>query len=214
MLLSTTDTTTMTLPALREQYSHYSLTIRNVCADTVKMRLISLDRLFQSGSSSVAPAGHERAVAQFGDSRGSEEDLVAGEEPHLLVERGAPPAAQRGTEDARVDDKSHGRIAAAKSSSSTSVRSSINNASADARAGAAASSLRVTPSTAEESPNLSWSPASQHFLYFLPLPQGQAALRPTRVVARRTVYPVTPRGPASSGTHASGSARNHSLSAS
>jgi len=46
MFLSTTDTTTMALPALREQYSHYSLTIRNVCADTVKMRLISLDRLF------------------------------------------------------------------------------------------------------------------------------------------------------------------------
>jgi integrase/recombinase XerD len=47
MLLSTTDTTTMTLPALREQYSHYSITIRNVCADTLKMRLISLARLFK-----------------------------------------------------------------------------------------------------------------------------------------------------------------------
>lgn len=46
MLLSTTDTTTMTLLALREQYSYYSLAIRNVCAETIKMRLISLDRLF------------------------------------------------------------------------------------------------------------------------------------------------------------------------
>ncbi len=36
----------MTLPALREQYRHHALTIRNVCTDTVKARLISLDRLF------------------------------------------------------------------------------------------------------------------------------------------------------------------------
>ena len=46
MLLPTTDSARITLLALREQYVHYSLTIRSVCADTVKMRLISLDRLF------------------------------------------------------------------------------------------------------------------------------------------------------------------------
>lgn len=46
MSLSTTDTARMTLPALGEQYRDYCLTIRNVCTDTVKMRLISLDRLF------------------------------------------------------------------------------------------------------------------------------------------------------------------------
>ena len=102
-----------------------------------------LDRLFQSRSSSIAPTGHKRSVAQLGDGGCGEEDLVAGQELDLLVELGAPPAAQRGTEDARVDGKSHGRIAAAKASSSTSVRSSINNASADARAGAAASCSAV-----------------------------------------------------------------------
>jgi hypothetical protein len=37
----------MTLPALREQYRHHALTIRNVCTDTVKARLISLDRLYE-----------------------------------------------------------------------------------------------------------------------------------------------------------------------
>ena len=46
MLLPATDAALMTLPALREQYCHHALTIRNVCADTVNVRLISLDRLF------------------------------------------------------------------------------------------------------------------------------------------------------------------------
>ncbi len=46
MLLPVTDTAKMTLPALREQYRHHALTIRNVCTDTVKARLICIDRLF------------------------------------------------------------------------------------------------------------------------------------------------------------------------
>jgi len=46
MLLSSHGSAMMTLPTLREQYSHHALTIRNVCADTLKARLISLDRLF------------------------------------------------------------------------------------------------------------------------------------------------------------------------
>jgi integrase len=45
MLLPTTQAAMMTLSALREQYRHHSLTIRNVCTDTVKARLICLDRL-------------------------------------------------------------------------------------------------------------------------------------------------------------------------
>ncbi len=46
MLLSATAPAMMTLFTLREQYRHHALIIRNVCADTVKARLISLDRLF------------------------------------------------------------------------------------------------------------------------------------------------------------------------
>jgi len=101
------------------------------------------DCLFQSGSSSITPAGYESAIARFGNGGRCEEDLVASQELDLLVELGPPTTAQRSTEDACVNDKSHGRIAAAKASSSTSVRLSINNASADARAGAAASCSAV-----------------------------------------------------------------------
>ena len=36
----------ITLPALREQYCHHALTIRNLCLDTVKARLTCIDRLF------------------------------------------------------------------------------------------------------------------------------------------------------------------------
>jgi len=46
MLRPSTDGTTMTLPALREQYHDYLLTIRNICADTVRERLRYLDGLF------------------------------------------------------------------------------------------------------------------------------------------------------------------------
>ena len=45
MSLPVTNTAEMTLPALREQYHHYSLNVRNVCLDTVKARLICIDRL-------------------------------------------------------------------------------------------------------------------------------------------------------------------------
>jgi integrase len=47
MLLPVPELALMSLTALREQYSHHALTIRNVCADTLKARLISLDRLFK-----------------------------------------------------------------------------------------------------------------------------------------------------------------------
>lgn len=46
MFLSATNTAEMTLPALREQYCHHALTIRNVCSDTLKARLTCIDRLF------------------------------------------------------------------------------------------------------------------------------------------------------------------------
>lgn len=46
MLLPVTDSAQVTLLTLREQYIHHSLTSRNVCTDTVRVRLISLDRLF------------------------------------------------------------------------------------------------------------------------------------------------------------------------
>ncbi len=46
MLLPPHGPALMTLPTLREQYSHHALAIRNVCEDTLKARLISLDRLF------------------------------------------------------------------------------------------------------------------------------------------------------------------------
>ena len=46
MLLPVTDSAQVTLLTLREQYIHHSLTIRNVCTDTVRVRLTSLDRLF------------------------------------------------------------------------------------------------------------------------------------------------------------------------
>jgi len=65
MLLSVPDIAMMALTALREQYSHYALTIRNVCAETLKARLISLDRLFehfgppQTASELFAKLNHE-----------------------------------------------------------------------------------------------------------------------------------------------------------
>jgi integrase len=46
MLVPVPEIAMMSLAALREQYSHHALTVRNVCADTLKARLISLDRLF------------------------------------------------------------------------------------------------------------------------------------------------------------------------
>ena len=46
MLLPVTDSAQIALLTLREQYIHHLLTIRNVCPDTVRMRLISLDRFF------------------------------------------------------------------------------------------------------------------------------------------------------------------------
>jgi integrase/recombinase XerD len=47
MLLPSIDGAGMTLPALREQYHHYALTVRNVCADTAGERLRYLDCLFE-----------------------------------------------------------------------------------------------------------------------------------------------------------------------
>lgn len=46
MLLSAPNIAMMTLPALREQYCHHARTILNVCPETIKVRLVSLDRLF------------------------------------------------------------------------------------------------------------------------------------------------------------------------
>lgn len=46
MLLSVPNVAMMTLPALREQYCHHARTILNVCPETIKVRLVSLDRLF------------------------------------------------------------------------------------------------------------------------------------------------------------------------
>ncbi len=65
MLSPVPDIALMSLTALREQYSHHALSIRNVCADTLKVRLISLDRLFgyfgppQMASELFAKLGHE-----------------------------------------------------------------------------------------------------------------------------------------------------------
>ncbi len=47
MLLPSIDGAGMTLPAVREQYRHYALTIRNVCADTARERLRYIDCLFE-----------------------------------------------------------------------------------------------------------------------------------------------------------------------
>ncbi len=46
MLNSVANPAMLTLSALRERYRHYNLTIRNVCEDTVKVRLAYVDRLF------------------------------------------------------------------------------------------------------------------------------------------------------------------------
>lgn len=46
MLNSVANPAVLTLSALREQYRHYNLTIRNVCEDTLKVRLAYADRLF------------------------------------------------------------------------------------------------------------------------------------------------------------------------
>ena len=46
MLLPSIDGAGMTLPALREQYHHYALTVRNVCADTARERVRYIDCLF------------------------------------------------------------------------------------------------------------------------------------------------------------------------
>jgi len=47
MFQTAADTAEMTLRALREQYCHHALTIRNVCSDTARVRLTYLDRLFE-----------------------------------------------------------------------------------------------------------------------------------------------------------------------
>lgn len=47
MLRAAPDTATRAFSALREQYGHYALTIRNVSTDTVHARQIYLDRLFE-----------------------------------------------------------------------------------------------------------------------------------------------------------------------
>jgi hypothetical protein len=46
MVLPAIETTEISLPALREQYCHYSLNISHLCPDTLKARLTCLDRLF------------------------------------------------------------------------------------------------------------------------------------------------------------------------
>ncbi len=46
MLNSVANPAMLTLSALRERYRHYNLTIRNVCEDTIKVRLAYVDRLF------------------------------------------------------------------------------------------------------------------------------------------------------------------------
>lgn len=46
MLNSVTNTASLSLPALREQYRHYALTIRNVSEKTAKVRLVYIDYLF------------------------------------------------------------------------------------------------------------------------------------------------------------------------
>ncbi len=46
MLNSVANPAILTLSALRERYRHYNLTIRNVCEDTLKVRLAYVDRLF------------------------------------------------------------------------------------------------------------------------------------------------------------------------
>ena len=46
MLNSVANPAILTLSALRERYRHYNLTIRNVCEDTIKVRLAYVDRLF------------------------------------------------------------------------------------------------------------------------------------------------------------------------
>jgi integrase/recombinase XerD len=47
MLLPSIDGAGMTLPALRERYHHYALTVRNVCADTARERLRYIDCLLE-----------------------------------------------------------------------------------------------------------------------------------------------------------------------
>lgn len=47
MLLPSIDGATTTLPALLEQYHHYALTVRNVCADTASEKLRYIDSLFE-----------------------------------------------------------------------------------------------------------------------------------------------------------------------
>jgi len=61
MLLPSIDGAGMTLPALREQYRHYALTIRNVCADTAKERLRYLDCLFEHFRQPQAPPMRRRS---------------------------------------------------------------------------------------------------------------------------------------------------------
>ena len=46
MLNSVTNTASLSLSALREQYRHYALTIRNVSEKTAKVRLVYIDYLF------------------------------------------------------------------------------------------------------------------------------------------------------------------------
>ncbi len=46
MVPRTIETAEIRLPALREQYCHYALSIRQVCPETLKARLVCLDRFF------------------------------------------------------------------------------------------------------------------------------------------------------------------------
>jgi len=68
MLLPSIDGTTMTLPALRERYRDYALTIRNVCADTARERLRYLDGLFDY-LGEPTPAGRENICSGGGVTR-------------------------------------------------------------------------------------------------------------------------------------------------
>ena len=58
MLLPSTDGTKITLLDLREQYRHYALRIRNLCADTIRERLRYLDYMFEY-------FGKPQTVAEF-----------------------------------------------------------------------------------------------------------------------------------------------------
>lgn len=98
-----------------------------------------LGRLLQALAARLAPASDEGAVAELADGDGSEEDLLSDHEAELCFEPGPAATAERGAEDAGVDDDPHESRAAAKASSSSSDSSSIKRTSTETRTGAAAS---------------------------------------------------------------------------